>query len=214
MISLYTGDENLNSSDKTIEENAKFSPIEIASLLSQSQETIQQDQRDESCPENKCSSDVIGDFLQVAEMTEDHLTTQFSDIGLNAVRYEVLQFINASAPQGCSQSQLAAEISQSESSVSTLIERMRQDNLILRLKSNTDRRKRVLMLTEEGQQLLQVAQVSYRQRMDDLVNHLSIQQQQSFLDALVVLEEEIQSSLTEETMPATTLPINPIRSAA
>ncbi len=196
-----------------LQNNTSFSPIEIASLLSASQATSN-DHSPEIHSDGKHHDKLAENFLQVAGLIEDHLTSQFSLIGLNAVRFQVLQFIATSAPEGCSQAELATEISQSESSVSTLIERMRQDRLLYRLKSDTDRRKRVLMLTDDGEQLLQVAQHSYSGQMNGLLNRLSFEQQQSLLDVLQFLEEEIHHSVKQTSSPRFSVETEAFRPAA
>ncbi|VAX39659.1 hypothetical protein MNBD_PLANCTO02-2542 [hydrothermal vent metagenome] len=193
--------------------NRSFSPIEIASLLSASQATS--NSYSPEIPSGGKRHDKLAEnFLQVAGLIEDHLTSQFSLIGLNAVRFQVLQFIADSAPEGCSQAELATEIGQSESSVSTLIERMRQDRLLYRLKSDTDRRKRVLMLTDEGKELRQIAQHSYSEQMNGLLNRLSFEQQQSLLDVLQFLEEEIHHSVKQKSSPRSSVETEAFRPAA
>ena len=52
------------------------------------------------------------------------------------------------------QTELAASLGASESNVSTLIERMRRDGLLLRMRSRVDRRCSVLLLTELGAERL------------------------------------------------------------
>ena len=58
---------------------------------------------------------------------------------------------------GCSQADLANELQQSESSISTLVDRMRTSRLLYRLRSKVDKRRRVLMLTDQGRSLLETA---------------------------------------------------------
>ena len=171
-------------------QSAEGSLSEIVALLDQSESIIAEPQDDQAIH-------LIGLYLQVAELLKSHLTRQFSDIGLNGIRYEVMQFVHQAVPEGCSQADLASEIGQSESSVSTLIERMRQDGLLYRLKSQTDRRKRVLVLTDQGRQLLGQARITYVERMERLLNNLSEDQQHSLLSILNFLEGEISSSASQ-----------------
>ncbi len=214
MVSQFSGHRETNRFEENSPQETTCMPSNIAKMLSKSSETTANDHGLKIHSAEESQSDLVEHFLQVAELIEEHLTSQFSQIGLNAVRFQVLQFVEASSPEGCSQAELAAEIGQSESSVSTLIERMRQDQLLLRLKSETDRRKKVLKLTVEGEQLLAQANISYVARMDGLVNRLNIDQQQSLFEVLEFLEQEIVASAKKKSLPLTSDGINTTRHAA
>ncbi len=83
----------------------------------------------------------LGEFLDQFELTE--------------VRYSVLASLSSAGARGLSQSELAERLMQSESNVSTLIERMSQVGLVDRLRSHADRRKRVLLLSATGATLVE-----------------------------------------------------------
>jgi len=76
---------------------------------------------------------------------------------LNEGRYAVLQILAKSSADGCSQTELAEHLCQSESNVSTLIKRMQKSGLVCRLKSEVDRRKSILLISATG--LSRLAQV-------------------------------------------------------
>jgi DNA-binding MarR family transcriptional regulator len=80
------------------------------------------------------------------------------DAGLSAARYAVLEVVRNASPDGCSQIDVAQALGQAESSVSTLIERMRKDGLVYRHRSKSDRRKRLLLPTKQGEALLHTAE--------------------------------------------------------
>ena len=113
----------------------------------------------------KQASHVVAEILKTAHRLRSTLSTHFSEFGLTDVRFAVMQIIRDSAPDGCSQSRLAEELDQSESSISTLVERMRSSQLLYRLRSKRDRRKRVLMLTERSRDLLADAEKCHDERM-------------------------------------------------
>ena len=83
------------------------------------------------------------------------LSEQLTEFGLSDVRCTVLSFLRDHAVRGCSQRALARELCQSESSVSTLCDRMAADGLLKREPAPNDRRRRVLTLTESGRQMLE-----------------------------------------------------------
>jgi DNA-binding MarR family transcriptional regulator len=70
--------------------------------------------------------------------------------GLNLTRAEVLACLAAFGEAGCSQTDLAAALQLSESNVCTLIERMRTDGWLFRLRSDVDRRRSVVVLSPQG----------------------------------------------------------------
>lgn len=214
MVSQFSGHSETNQFGEKSPQEATCTPRDIAKMLSKSSEPAANDHGLKIHSTDESQSDLAEHFLQVAELIEEHLTSQFSQIGLNSIRFQVLQFVEDCSPEGCFQAELAAEIGQSESSVSTLIERMRQDQLLLRLKSETDRRKKVLKLTVEGQQLLAQANISYVARMDGLVNRLSLDQQQSLFEVLDFFEREIVASAKKKSVPASLDDIKRTRHAA
>ncbi|MCH7636905.1 MAG: winged helix-turn-helix transcriptional regulator, partial [Proteobacteria bacterium] len=129
---------------------------------------------------------------------------RFSEFGLTDVRFAVMQIIRDSAPDGCSQSRLAEELDQSESSISTLVERMRSSQLLYRLRSKLDRRKRVLMLTERSRNLLEDTEKCHDERMASLLSCFSAEQLEQFSSLL----QQIQKRLAAETLQKHSWPSN------
>lgn len=115
---------------------------------------------------------VVSGLLRIAQRIRSILNQGLADSGLNEIRLTVMQVLHESSQAGCSQSELADALQQSESSVSTLVERMRSDGLLYRLRSNADRRKRVLMLTAEGRDLLEQVEAVHAPRMRKLLSVL------------------------------------------
>jgi DNA-binding MarR family transcriptional regulator len=81
---------------------------------------------------------------------------------LTVVRYRVLEYLHQAGPIGRSQAAVAEELQQAESSVCTLVERMRGDGLIYRHRCKHDRRKRILLLTEQGRDVRERVARGYR----------------------------------------------------
>lgn len=119
------------------------------------------------------------------------MTSRLADCGLTQVRFAALQKIAEAAPGGCSQAQLAVRLEQTESSVSTLVDRMRRDGLLYRLRSKVDRRKRVLMLTVRGRELFERAQKVYGVPAAGVLGSFSEQEQRLFASLLARLIEAL-----------------------
>lgn len=141
---------------------------------------------------------IVDDLLRAAHRLRGLLANHFAEFGLTDVRYAVLQFVNRSAPQGCSQAELATELAQSESSVCTLVERMRHSGLLYRLRSKADRRKRVLMLTEQGRQVLDAVEQCHGERTTALLSGLSDEQLETLARLLDLLVEELSQPASSE----------------
>lgn len=93
--------------------------------------------------------------LRLGQRLRGHLDGRFGTFGLSDARFAALSVIREAAPAGCTQAHLATKLGQCESSISTLVERMRASRLLYRLRAKADRRKRVLMLTDDGRQLFE-----------------------------------------------------------
>ncbi|HUG94346.1 MAG TPA: MarR family winged helix-turn-helix transcriptional regulator [Planctomycetaceae bacterium] len=144
---------------------------------------------------------IVAKILKAAHRLRAVLNSHLGQFDLNDVRYTVLQIVGDRVDAGCSQTELADELDQSESSISTLVERMRASGLLYRLRSKSDRRKRVLMLTERGRSLLALADDRHRDQMTSLLAAFSDAERRRLLELLERLVAEL-------GRPATTLRID------
>jgi DNA-binding MarR family transcriptional regulator len=140
---------------------------------------------------------LIDQLQSAAQVLSLRLAEHFQEFGLNEIRYSVMRIVASRSPHGCSQTDLAESIHQSESSVSTLVERMRSDNLVYRLRSKLDRRKRVLILTERGQAVLQHIQRCHAERLERMLSRFEQHERrdlsrllQQFIDHLTMRASE------------------------
>lgn len=93
-------------------------------------------------------------LLRVSQIVRLRFNEWLARFELNDGRFAVLKTLANSEDGGCSQVDLAERLGQSESNVSTLIERMQRDGLVNRLRSEADRRKRVLLISPDGRSTL------------------------------------------------------------
>src|SRR5262245_19426328 len=93
-------------------------------------------------------------LLRTAQCLAALIQAPTSRAGLNESRYNVLDALRRRGVEGCSQSELAAHLLQSESNLSTLVDRMRQAGLITRVRSESDRRATVIGVTTVGREAL------------------------------------------------------------
>ncbi|WP_166820303.1 MarR family winged helix-turn-helix transcriptional regulator [Thalassoroseus pseudoceratinae] len=123
-------------------------------------------------PSMTTSARAVDLLLRVSHQLRGILASHFAEFDLTDVRYSVLQMIRNAGDGGCSQKQVADELLQSESSISTLIERMRRDGLIYRLTAPRDRRRKSLILSDRGRELLDRVEECHETRMQQLLANL------------------------------------------
>ena len=134
-------------------------------------------------------------LLRAAQCLTALLQAPTSRAGLNEARYNVLDALWRQGPGGCSQSELAAQLLQSESNLSTLVDRMRQAGLITRVRSESDRRVALIGVTTEGREALARADRSRRRAAVEIFHVLGEQQTTVLDEALSVLLERLERVL-------------------
>jgi DNA-binding MarR family transcriptional regulator len=134
---------------------------------------------------------VVASIRRAADLVEELLTVDFSAFRLNKARFAALQFIGRASAQGCSQTDLATGLGQSESSVSGLVSRMRADGLLYRLRSKHDQRKRLLMLSEHGRQLLADCELAYGLQFENILSRFEADWLEQLSDLLDVFAERL-----------------------
>lgn len=105
---------------------------------------------------------------RLADMVRERVGSALLEANINETRLIVMRNIAARGDAGCSQAELASVLRQAESSVCTLIERMKKDGLVHRFRSKVDRRKSFLMLTQDGQDQLELALRHYYSTVKEL----------------------------------------------
>lgn len=104
--------------------------------------------RDASAPE---LAPWLGRCLRLCRQIEQQLTARYAAVGLNPTRVAVLEaLVSAATPP--TQAALAADLNLSESSLCSLIDRMRQDGLLACNRDLRDRRKLTIAVTPLGLQ--------------------------------------------------------------
>jgi DNA-binding MarR family transcriptional regulator len=106
----------------------------------------------EGCePQALASATALIDLvIELAGRFHRRLSAGCAEHGLTESRFAVLRAITSQDTEGCSQNELAERLGLSESCVCALVEQMRAAGLLLRLRSRVDRRRSVLLPTEQG----------------------------------------------------------------
>ena len=135
-------------------------------------------------PEDAAANRVLDTLMKLGHRVRGVLDSRFSPMKMTDARYMALRVVQDSAPEGCTQAKLAAALGQCESSVSTLVERMRTGKLVYRLHPKSDRRKRVLLLTDQGREALEHAEAARAEAARELCTNLSAEERHGLCDVL------------------------------
>lgn len=135
--------------------------------------------------------EIVQNVMRAAHRLRAILNTHLGQFELTDIRYAVLQAIRETASNGCSQKDLSDKLNQTESSISTLIERMRQSGLLYRLPSTVDRRRKVLLLSELGRETLARAEEFHARRMAALLTCFNAGDRNTFCRLLKVWVDDL-----------------------
>ncbi|MCH9656851.1 MAG: MarR family transcriptional regulator [Planctomycetes bacterium] len=139
-------------------------------------------------------------LIRTVHLVRAALNNTFAQLDINEVRYSALKVIVAVNETGCSQSELARKLGQSESNICTLIERMEGDQLVIREQSQKDRRKRVLQVTDQGLRLLEQVKTCHGTVSHRLLTSLNSDQRRQLTGILQAL---LKSAYTQRSQRET-----------
>jgi DNA-binding MarR family transcriptional regulator len=148
-------------------------------------------------------AEIVSDILRSAHRIRGVLAAHFAEFGLSDARFAVLQIVRDALPRGCTQTELAERLQQSESSVSTLVDRMRAADLLYRLRSKSDRRKCLLVLTDHARDTLDKLEVCHHERMAELLSCYRTEQLRDLAVLLKILDSELSRRELAGTDPPT-----------
>ena len=119
-------------------------------------------------PDAALAVEVVEKLFRLTDIVRERVGDALAEANVNETRLTVMRTIAARGDDGCSQADLACVLRQAESSVCTLIERMKKDGLVHRFRSKVDRRKSFLMLTAEGAEQHREAAARYEAAARDV----------------------------------------------
>lgn len=145
--------------------------------------------------ESKSISLIAPLILRAAECLTAALLECTAEAGLNEARYRVLTALQSSQKGECSQSMLADLLLQSESNLSTLLDRMSADGLIVRTRSQLDRRRSEIRMTDSGHAALARATRARASTVSRLTRRFGEQDADRLTTGLQRLIVELESAL-------------------
>jgi DNA-binding MarR family transcriptional regulator len=144
-------------------------------------------------------SDLILKVRHAARLCEAILAECYAPFDVGLSRMDVLELLAGLLECG-SQSDIAANLRLSESTVCALIDRMQADGLLVRQRSVTDRRRSVLALTEQGQTLLRQAVSVRNQRLQNAFQDWNDIERMRTVDALQNVSQSLSSILGQSVL--------------
>lgn len=152
------------------------------------------------------ASDLVSGLLQAAAYVKQRLNEFLARYELTEGRYFVLTELERAGRRGLSQAELADRLLQSESNISSLIERLHRDGLVNRNWSEADRRKRVLQLTDLGRDIIQQIESARRNWAETLLANLSGPDRKELWLSLMRLPGNLGKTPTRDVAPPAEAP--------
>ena len=146
------------------------------------------------------SADLLDGLLRVSQIVRLRFNDWLGRFELNDGRHAVLVALAREEDGGCSQATLAETLGQSESNVSTLIERMQRDGLVSRSKSDADRRKRILQITPAGRAVLDSVDASRTAWSGRLLSGIRVNDRQQLLFLLKRIGDSLEPSYKDSKL--------------
>jgi len=137
------------------------------------------------------SGEIISALLHAAAFVRTRFCEFLQRYELTDGRFAVLAALHNAGSQGLSQSEVADQLLQSESNVSSLIERLHRDGLVDRRWSDTDRRKRVLLLTADGTRSFLLVEAGRCRWAKTLLTNIGPQDRLALTDGLRALSSSL-----------------------
>ena len=114
--------------------------------------------------------------------------------GLNATWFELLTIVQERGQSGCSQTDLASDLELAESSICSLVDKLEAAGLLHRFRSKQDRRRSLLLLSEQGRERLAQASAAADEALHRWLAETPediLQQITDWLDRLIARDRRI-----------------------
>ena len=146
------------------------------------------------CESQRGESALIEQLIALASQLQARISETCESLGVNAPRFAVLRAIAKESDHGCSQTELASHLGLSESNVCALVERLRSSGMLFRFRSKSDRRRSVLVLTEQGRALAEAVTRAQEAEACAVMSALDVEQQHHLQELVQRLCEHLASS--------------------
>lgn len=133
------------------------------------------------CQKTKLMNRLTGTCNQITQILNRHL---MEDLSLSLAKYEVLVAIDDSENGEITMSNLSRELNVSNANMTGMTSRLQADGYLQKKSLPTDRRIFSVVLTDEGEDILEKAKVKYSSIVRDLLAKIDDQQAADFSNFL------------------------------
>lgn len=140
-------------------------------------------------------------LIRAGECLQASLLPPLAAAGLNIARFNVLDTVRSGGADGCSQAHIASRLLQSESNLSSLLDRMHADGLLVRERSAVDRRKTMIRLSPAGEQAWAAASRSRNVALAQQLNEIDEDTRALLAPALSALVQTLEHHLHVREKP-------------
>lgn len=113
--------------------------------------------------------------------------TQFKDLNLTPPQYHVLKYLLTKGPTKVKE--LAEKMDVKPSAITVMIDRLVQNNYVVRHHDSDDRRVIYISVTDEGKRVLQTIKKRHKATLQRYLVHLDKQELEAFADTFEKLSE-------------------------
>jgi len=139
--------------------------------------------------------DAYVSLRQTADIVRRHVETELNERGVTGPQYGVL--LNLATRGSMSLSDLGETIFRSNSTITSLIDRLEADGLVIREDHDQDRRVTMATLTQKGLELFDRIRAPHRQHLADMIECLSQEERFQLINHL----GRIKTKILEEICP-------------
>lgn len=141
------------------------------------------------------SAELLFNLIYTYDVIQMHLARSVEEQGLSLAAFNVLMILSRCEGKGCPMHELGEVLLVSRANVTGLVDCLEHKNLVVRVADTTDRRVRLVCITEVGQKLLETIAPQHYAKVSKLLKEVK-QSEKSALSALLTkLRHSVQSAI-------------------
>ena len=144
-------------------------------------------------PISDANHEALLNVIQTASMLQKLSDRFFSRFGVTDAQFNTLMVLKGSGEEGLSQKELSERLIVTKSNVVGLVDRLERAGYLRREAHSTDRRFNRIVLTPEGEDLVDRVEKVYFEEVDQMMNVLSEDQKKSVISAMNQIREYIKT---------------------
>lgn len=128
-------------------------------------------------------------LFQVSRLMKGEMSYSNNFVHLSILQIQTLIFLNKN--KKVSMSDIASNFRIELSSATSLLNKLHQQRLVMRLEDDEDRRLVLISLTEKGKSLLKEAMLQRRKKIEKILSYLSAKEKVDLTNILITLNNKL-----------------------